>query len=84
MKLLGSSMRPHGLGMLNLHLASASLDHALWFHEPARADDWLLYVTDSPWTGHARGFNHGRLFTRDGRLVASVTQEGLIRLARAI
>jgi acyl-CoA thioesterase-2 len=59
---------------------SASLDHALWVHAPFRADEWLLYMTDSPWAGGARGFNRGQIFTRDGRLVASVAQEGLMRL----
>jgi acyl-CoA thioesterase-2 len=58
---------------------SVSLDHAVWFHEDFRADEWLLYATDSPWAGRARGMNRGRVFTRDGRLVASVAQEGLIR-----
>lgn len=61
-------------------LQSASLDHAVWLHEPLRADDWLLYTTDSPWAGHARGFNRGRIYSRDGRLVASVAQEGLMRM----
>ena len=51
-------------------------------HEPFRADEWLLYTTDSPWSGHSRGFNRGRIFTRDGRLVASAAQEGLVRLRR--
>src|SRR3546814_13300477 len=54
--------------------------HALWFHEPFRADEWLLYACDSPWAGHARGFNRGRIYTQDGRLVVSAAQEGLIRL----
>jgi acyl-CoA thioesterase-2 len=62
------------------NLQSASLDHAVWLHEPLRADEWLLYATDSPWAGHARGFNRGQIFSRDGRLVASVAQEGLMRL----
>lgn len=78
--LLGTSTLPHGVHWSNAKLQSASLDHALWIHEDFRADDWLLYSTDSPWTGHARGFNRGSIFTRDGRLVASVAQEGLIRL----
>jgi len=60
-------------------LQEASLDHAVWFHEPARADEWLLYVLDSPWSGHARGLNRGAIYTRAGRLVASTAQEGLIR-----
>lgn len=80
MALLGTAMLPHGVHWLTHKLQSASLDHSVWLHEDFRADDWLLYVTDSPWSGHARGFNRGRIFTRDGRLVASTAQEGLIRL----
>jgi acyl-CoA thioesterase II len=80
MTLLGTAMLPHGVNWMTHNVQTASLDHALWFHEPFRADDWLLYATDTPWAGHARGFNRGQIFTRDGRLVASVTQEGLIRM----
>lgn len=79
MTLLGTCMLPHGVSWMTHDVQTASLDHALWFHEPLRADDWLLYATDSPWSGHSRGFNRGQIFARDGRLVASVTQEGLIR-----
>ncbi len=79
MTLLGTSMLPHGVNWTTDTMQTASLDHALWFHEPFRADDWLLYATDSPWSGHARGFNRGSIFAQDGRLVASVAQEGLIR-----
>jgi acyl-CoA thioesterase-2 len=82
MMLLGTSMLPHGVSWMTSKLQTASLDHALWMHEPVRADEWLLYTTDSPWTGHARGFNRGRIYTRDGRLVASVAQEGLMRLRK--
>jgi acyl-CoA thioesterase II len=57
----------------------ASLDHAMWFHRPFRADDWLLYVVDSPAAGAGRGFARGSVFTREGTLVASVAQEGLTR-----
>lgn len=57
----------------------ASLDHAMWFHRPFRADDWLLYAQESPSAHGARGFVTGRLFTRDGTHVVSVAQEGLIR-----
>ncbi|MCT8000715.1 acyl-CoA thioesterase II [Sphingomonas sanguinis] len=78
--LLGTSTLPHGVHWLIDDMQTASLDHALWLHEPFRADEWLLYTTDSPWAGHARGFNRGRIFAADGRLVASVAQEGLIRL----
>ncbi|MDY7098756.1 MAG: thioesterase family protein [Pseudomonadota bacterium] len=77
--LLGTSALPHGLSWMRGELVGASLDHALWFHSEARADEWLLYVTDSPWTGGGRGYNRGRIFTRDGRLVASVAQEGMMR-----
>ena len=80
MSLLGTCTLPHGVNWMTHNLQTASLDHALWLHEDFRADDWLLYATDSPWAGHARGFNRGKIFTRDGRLVASVAQEGLIRL----
>ena len=80
MALLGTAMLPHGKSWLTDKMQTASLDHAVWLHEPFRADDWLLYATDSPWSGHARGFNRGRIFTCDGRLVASTAQEGLIRL----
>lgn len=77
--LLATSMLPHGISWLTHNIQTASLDHALWFHEDGPVDEWMLYATDSPWTGHARGFNRGSIFTRDGRLVASVAQEGLIR-----
>ena len=80
MALLGTCTLPHGVNWMTHNLQTASLDHALWLHEPFRADEWLLYATDSPWAGHARGFNRGRIFAQDGRLVASVAQEGLIRL----
>lgn len=79
-RLLGTSMLPHGVSWTTHNMQTASLDHALWLHEDFRADEWLLYATDSTWSGHARGFNRGQIFTREGRLVASVAQEGLIRL----
>ncbi|MXO89690.1 acyl-CoA thioesterase [Pontixanthobacter aquaemixtae] len=81
--LLGTSALPHGLSWMRGELNGASLDHSIWFHRPARADEWLLYATDSPWSGSGRGFNRGRLFNRDGELVASVAQEGMIRTRRA-
>lgn len=80
MSLLGTSLLPHGRTWMDPELQTASLDHAVWLHEPFRADEWLLYACDSSWSGHARGYNRGRFFTRDGRLVASAAQEGLIRL----
>ena len=79
MSLLGTALLPHGVNWMTGKLQTASLDHALWFHEPFRCDEWLLYACDSPWAGHARGFNRGQVFTTDGRLVASTSQEGLIR-----
>jgi acyl-CoA thioesterase-2 len=78
--LLGTALLPHGLSFQMRRLQAATLDHALWFHRPFRADEWLLYTTDSPAAVGARGFTRGSIFTREGRLVASVAQEGLIRL----
>lgn len=83
MTLLGTCLLPHGVNWIRDELQTTSLDHAVWLHEDLRADDWLLYATDSPWAGHARGFNRGRIFTREGRLVASVAQEGLVRRRRS-
>jgi acyl-CoA thioesterase II len=80
MALLSTALLPHGVNWMTHPLQTASLDHAVWLHEPFRADDWLLYVCESPWSGHGRGFNRGRVYARDGRLVASTTQEGLIRM----
>lgn len=77
--LLGTCALAHGLSWMRGELVSASLDHAIWFHRDARADEWLLYATDSPWSGGGRGFNRGRIFNRAGELVASVAQEGMIR-----
>lgn len=78
--LLGTSLLPHGLRLQSKALQSASLDHALWFHEDVAVDDWLLYAMDSPWSGHGRGYNRGMIFDRSGKLMASCTQEGLIRV----
>ena len=77
--LLGTAALPHGLSWMRGELTGASLDHAIWFHRPARADEWLLYAQASPTASGARGLAWGRLFSQDGRLVASVAQEGLIR-----
>lgn len=79
MTLLDTCLNPHGVSWMDGTIQSASLDHAMWFHRPFRADEWLLYAQDSPSASGARGFNRGNIFTRDGRLVASVAQEGLIR-----
>ena len=78
--LLGTSLFPHGLSYRQPEVQVASLDHALWFHREVRVDDWLLYAIDSPTAAGARGFARGSIFTRDGRLVASVAQEGLTRV----
>ncbi|HEY5048875.1 MAG TPA: acyl-CoA thioesterase II [Rhizomicrobium sp.] len=80
MTLLDTALLPHGIGWFDNRLQMASIDHAMWFHRPFRADAWLLYVQDSPSASDARGFNRGLVFTQDGRLVASVAQEGLMRL----
>ena len=77
--LLGTSGQPHGLSWTMGNASGASLDHAMWFHDDFRADDWLLYSKQSPWAGRGRGFNLGQIFTREGRLVASVAQEGVLR-----
>jgi acyl-CoA thioesterase-2 len=82
--LLRTALNPHGLSFLQPGLQVASLDHAMWFHGEFRMDDWLLYAMDSPAAGGARGFCRGSLFTSDGRLVASVAQEGLIRQREAV
>jgi acyl-CoA thioesterase-2 len=78
--LLDTAMLPHGISWTANNLQSASLDHALWFHRPFRADEWLLFVQDSPSASGARGFNRGLIYSRAGALIASVAQEGLIRL----
>ena len=78
--LLGTALLPHGYSFRQPQIQVASLDHALWFHRPFRVDEWLLYAMDSPNASGARGFVRGSFFTRDGILVASVAQEGLIRL----
>ena len=77
--LLTTSLIPHGASIWQPNMQVASLDHSIWFHEEVCLDDWLLYASDSPWAGNARGFSRGSIYTRDGQLVASVAQEGLIR-----
>jgi acyl-CoA thioesterase-2 len=77
--LLDVALVPHGLSVFDKRIMAASLDHALWFHRPFRADEWLLYAQDSPNLSGARGFSRGLIFARDGTLVASVAQEGLLR-----
>lgn len=83
MNLLGSSLRPHGLTWFKGEVMTASLDHSMWFHAPLSFEDWHLYSMDAPFTGGARGFNRGKIFTRDGKLVASTAQEGLVRPYKA-
>jgi acyl-CoA thioesterase-2 len=79
--LLATALKPHGISLISPNLVIASIDHAMWFHRGVRVDDWLLYAIDSPSASGARGFTRGSVFARDGRLVASAAQEGLIRVA---
>ncbi len=78
--LLGTALQPHGRSYRRPDIQVASLDHSLWLHRECRVDDWLLYAIDSPVAAGARGFTRGSIFTRAGVLVASVAQEGLMRL----
>ena len=78
MSLLDTALLPHGKGLFS-NVQVASLDHAMWFHRPFRCDDWMLYSQESPAAFGARGFSRGMIFARDGTLIASVAQEGLIR-----
>ncbi len=82
MTLLDTTLLPHGTSSMDGSLRMASLDHAMWFHGPFRADEWLLYDQHTPASSNGRGLASGKVFTRDGVLVASVMQEGLIRRAR--
>jgi len=83
MTLLDTALIAHGRTVFEKDIQAASLDHALWFHHTFKADEWLLYTQDSPFSGGARGFSRGAVYTREGLLVASVAQEGLIRPRRA-
>jgi acyl-CoA thioesterase-2 len=78
--LIDTALLPHGIGWFSGNLQVASIDHAMWFHRRFRVDEWLLYVQDSPSASGARGFSRGLVYTRHGKLVASVAQEGLMRL----
>jgi acyl-CoA thioesterase-2 len=78
MTLLDTSVLPH-ISPYRDDVMTASLDHLMWFHRPFRADEWMLYVTDSPSASGARGFNRGQVFSIEGDLIASVAQEGLMR-----
>lgn len=80
--LLDTALIAHGRLVFDADLQLASLDHAMWFHQSFRADEWLLYVQDSPWAGKARAFCRGSIYRRDGTLIASATQEGLVRKRR--
>ncbi|MFN7168661.1 acyl-CoA thioesterase II [Pannonibacter carbonis] len=82
MTLLDTSLFPHGKSVFSPDIQPASLDHSMWFHRPFRADEWMLYTTDSPSSSGGRGMNRGTLYSRDGQLIASTAQEGLIRLKR--
>jgi acyl-CoA thioesterase-2 len=79
--LLDTAVMPHGYPLPPRKLVMASIDHAMWFHRAMRVDEWLLYATDSPSASGARGFARGSIFSADGRLVASTSQEGLMRVA---
>lgn len=83
MTLLGTSTVAHGRGLFDPDIQAASLDHAMWFHREHAIDGWLLYVQDSPSSSGARGFTRGAIYAQDGTLVASVAQEGLIRIRRS-
>jgi acyl-CoA thioesterase-2 len=80
--LLDTATLPHGTSLLAPSIVMASIDHALWFHRTLRVDDWLLYAIESPSASGARGFARASVFARDGRLVASAAQEGLVRLKK--
>ena len=74
-----SAVRAHPVGLVTEGFRTASLDHAMWFHQPFRTDEWLLFEQESPISAHARGFARGAFYTRDGVLIASCVQESLIR-----
>ncbi len=78
--ILAPALFPHGISYMSPDLMMASLDHTMWFHKPNfEFNDWVLYATDSPYTGNSRGLGRGTFFSRDGEVIASVTQEGLLR-----
>ena len=80
--LVGTATLPHGISFIQDDLLMASLDHGMWFHRPARVDDWLLYSCDSPSSSGGRGLARGLIYDRNGRLVASTIQEGMIRVGK--
>ena len=79
-QLLGTANYPHGISYYQPNVQMASLDHAVWFHRPVRMDDWVLYDTGSPSASGARGLAIGSFFAVDGPMLATVVQEGLVRL----
>lgn len=83
MALLDTCILPHGVSWMADNFQGASLDHCIWFHKPFRVDDWFVTVQDSPASNGARGFNRGLVYTREGVLVASTAQEGLIRIRKS-
>ena len=78
--LMGTCLQPHPVNFRTQKLIGASLDHAIWFHDDIKLDQWIYYLTDSPRAGRARGFNRGSFYTEDGQLICSTAQEGLIRI----
>jgi len=80
--LLDTATLPHGAAIRGNPVVMASIDHAMWFHRPLRVDDWLLYAVESPSASGARGFARAGVYARDGRLIASTAQEGLVRVRR--
>lgn len=81
--LLGTAMWRHKAELSTSRPSFASLDHAIWFHDAFRTDEWMLYATHSPWAGRGRGFARGQAYRRDGRLAADIAQEGLMRKGAA-
>ena len=81
-QLVATATLPHGIHFAEGNVQLASIDHAMWFHRPFRADQWLLYTMESPNASGGRGFALGRFFTQDGTLVASTAQEGVVRVWR--
>ncbi|MGI9629269.1 MAG: acyl-CoA thioesterase II, partial [Longimicrobiales bacterium] len=80
--ILGTALMPHGRTVRDRDVMAATLDHSIWFHRPFRMDEWLLYAKDSPISSGGRGFSRGAFYTQSGDLVASVAQEGVLRVGR--
>jgi acyl-CoA thioesterase-2 len=80
MRLLGTAILPHPIALTSKDLLIASIDHAMWFHSSnINVNEWMLYITESPWAGAGRGFANARIYSESGELLASVAQEGIIR-----